>query len=136
MLTLLDLILVSSDSGRITVLTYNEERNRFDRVHLETYGKSGVRRTVPGQYLASDPRGRCCMFATVEKNKVVYILNRNQEQQITISSPQEVNQPQTLTFALCAVDANFQKTMAAMQGGGDGQVEPGAQRAVVQPPQE
>ena len=53
------------------------------------------------------------MFASVEKNKVVYILNRNQEQQITISSPQEVNQPQTLTFALCAVDANFQNPLFA-----------------------
>lgn len=97
----------------MTVLTYNDDKNRFDRIHLETFGKSGVRRTVPGQYLASDPRGRCCMFSAVEKNKVVYILNRNQEQQITISSPQEVNQPQTLTFALCAVDANFQNPLFA-----------------------
>lgn len=53
------------------------------------------------------------MIASTEKNKVVYILNRNQEQQITISSPQEVNQPQTLTFALCAVDTNFQNPLFA-----------------------
>lgn len=108
-----DLILVASDSGRITVMKYDSEKNRFERIHLETFGKSGIRRTIPGQYLAADPRGRCCMFASAEKNKVVYILNRNQEQQITISSPQEVNQAQTLTFDLCAVDTNFQNPVFA-----------------------
>lgn len=108
-----DLIIVASDSGRITLLSYDHVKNRFERVHLETFGKSGVRRTIPGQYVASDPRGRCTMFAAVEKNKVVYFLNRNQEQQITISSPQEVNKAQTLTFALCAVDTNFQNPVFA-----------------------
>ncbi|KAF2148522.1 pre-mRNA-splicing factor rse1 [Myriangium duriaei CBS 260.36] len=108
-----DLILVASDSGRVAVMKYDSDKNRFERIHLETFGKSGVRRTIPGQYLATDPRGRCCMFASAEKNKVVYILNRNQEQQITISSPQEVNQPQTLTFDLCAVDTNFQNPVFA-----------------------
>jgi len=108
-----DLILIASDSGRIAVLKFDGERKRFERIHLETFGKSGIRRTIPGQYLATDPRGRCCMFASTEKNKIVYILNRNQEQQITISSPQEVNQPQTLTFDLCAVDTNFQNPVFA-----------------------
>jgi len=102
-----DLIICSSDSGRIAVLRYDHSRRNFVQQHLETFGKSGIRRTIPGQYLAADPRGRCCMFSSVEKNKVVYILNRNQENKITISSPQEVNQPQTLTFALIAVDASF-----------------------------
>lgn len=56
------------------------------------------------------------MFASVEKNKVVYILNRNQEQEITISSPHEVNKGQTLTFALCAVDSAFDHpTFAALE---------------------
>lgn len=72
-----------------------------------------MRRTIPGQYLASDPRGRCVMLGAVEKNKVVYFLNRNQEQQVTISSPQEVTKAQTLTFAMCAVDTNFQNPVFA-----------------------
>ena len=37
-----DLILVASDSGRITVLKYDSEKNRFERIHLETFGKSGI----------------------------------------------------------------------------------------------
>lgn len=46
------------------------------QVHEETYGKSGVRRIVPGQYLAVDPKGRACMLAAIEKQKFVYVLNR------------------------------------------------------------
>lgn len=111
-----DLLLVASDSGRIVILKYDSEKNIFERIHLETFGKSGIRRTIPGQYLAADPRGRCCMFAAVEKNKVVYFLNRNKENQTTISSPQEVNQQHTLTFALCAVDVAYDHpTFAALE---------------------
>lgn len=108
-----DILIVTSDSGRIALLEYDPDKNRFDHVHLETYGKSGIRRTIPGMYLAVDPRGRCCMLASAEKNKIVYILNRNQEQKVTISSPQEITQQHTLTFALCAVDANFQNPLFA-----------------------
>ncbi|KAI6106117.1 CPSF A subunit region-domain-containing protein [Pisolithus croceorrhizus] len=44
-----DYAIVGSDSGRIT------------------FGKSGARRIVPGQYLATDPKGRSVMIAAVEK---------------------------------------------------------------------
>lgn len=30
-------------------------------IHQETYGKSGCRRIVPGQYVACDPKGRAVM---------------------------------------------------------------------------
>lgn len=32
------------------------------QVHQETFGKSGCRRIVPGQYLAVDPKGRAVMI--------------------------------------------------------------------------
>ena len=44
---------------------------------METFGKSGCRRIVPGQYLAIDPKGRAVIIAAVEKQKLVYILNRD-----------------------------------------------------------
>lgn len=56
-----DYIVVGSDSGKITILEYNQSKNCFDRVHIETFGKSGCRRIVPGQYLAIDPKGRAIM---------------------------------------------------------------------------
>ncbi|KAK7839471.1 spliceosome-associated protein 130 b [Quercus suber] len=37
-----DYIVVGSDSGRIVILEYNKEKNVFDKIHQETFGKSGV----------------------------------------------------------------------------------------------
>ncbi|KAK5163433.1 pre-mRNA-splicing factor rse1 [Saxophila tyrrhenica] len=108
-----DQLVVSSDSGRIVMLNYDAEKNVFKRIHLETFGKSGIRRTIPGQYLASDPKGRCCMLASVEKNKVVYIVNRNAEGGILISSPHEANQWASLCFAVCALDTGWEHPVFA-----------------------
>lgn len=57
-----DYIVVGSDSGRIVVLEYNAAKNVFEKIHQETFGKSGCRRIVPGQYLAIDPKGRAIMI--------------------------------------------------------------------------
>jgi splicing factor 3B subunit 3 len=111
--TTVDQLIVSSDSGRVAMLQYDNEKNKFKRVHLETYGKSGVRRTIPGQYLASDPRGRCIMLASTEKNKVVYMLNRHADGNILISSPHEANQWGSLCFAMCALDTGWEPPIFA-----------------------
>lgn len=60
---LLDYLVVGSDSGRIVILEYNPTKNVFEKVHQETYGKSGCRRIVPGQYMAIDPKGRAVMIS-------------------------------------------------------------------------
>jgi splicing factor 3B subunit 3 len=74
------------------------------QIHQETYGKSGARRIVPGQYLAVDPKGRAVMIAAVEKSKLVYVLNRDTAANLTISSPLEAHKSHTLCFALVALD--------------------------------
>ena len=56
-----DYVVAGSDSGRIVILEYIPAKNLFERVHQETFGKSGCRRIVPGQYLAVDPKGRAVM---------------------------------------------------------------------------
>ncbi len=56
-----DYLVVGSDSGRIVILEYIPNKNTFEKVHQETFGKSGCRRIVPGQYLAIDPKGRAVM---------------------------------------------------------------------------
>ena len=108
-----DYIIVGSDSGRIAVLEYLPATNRFSRLHLETFGKSGVRRVIPGQYLAVDPKGRACLIASVEKNKLVYVLNRNAQAELTISSPLEAHKPQTLVYALTALDVGYENPIFA-----------------------
>ena len=57
-----DYVVVGSDSGRVVILEYNAHKNTFEKVHQETFGKSGCRRIVPGQYLAVDPKGRSLMI--------------------------------------------------------------------------
>jgi splicing factor 3B subunit 3 len=80
---------VGSDSGRIVILDYDPRTSSFVKVHQETFGKSGTRRVVPGQYLATDPKGRAVMITALEKSKLVYILNHDAAASLTISSPLE-----------------------------------------------
>lgn len=109
----IDYIIIGSDSGRITIIEYVPSQNRFNRLHLETFGKSGIRRVIPGQYLAVDPKGRACLIASVEKNKLVYVLNRNAQAELTISSPLEAHKPQTLVFALVGLDVGYENPVFA-----------------------
>lgn len=108
-----DYIVVGSDSGRISILEYNPGKNVFEKVHQETFGKSGCRRIVPGQYLAIDPKGRAVMIGSVEKQKLVYILNRDVAARLTISSPLEAHKSNTLVYHTVGVDVGFENPMFA-----------------------
>ncbi|KAF5628939.1 pre-mRNA-splicing factor rse-1 [Fusarium sp. NRRL 52700] len=108
-----DYIIVSSDSGCIAVLEYLPAQNRFSRILLETFGKSGVRRTVPGEYLVVDPKGRACMIASIEKNKLVYVLNRSSQAELTISSPLEAHKHGILVLSLVALDMGYSNPVFA-----------------------
>ncbi|KAJ3068360.1 Splicing factor 3B subunit 3 [Podochytrium sp. JEL0797] len=111
-----DYLIVTSDSGRIVILEYNPAKNCFDKVHQETFGKSGYRRIVTGHYLATDPKGRAVMIGAIEKQKLVYILNRNATTQLTISSPLEAHKANTLCFYLVGVDVGYENpTFAAIE---------------------
>lgn len=79
----------------------------------ETYGKSGCRRVVPGQFVAVDPKGRACMIAAVEKQKFVYILNRDPQANVTISSPLEAHKSHNLVFSVCGLDCGFDNPIFA-----------------------
>ncbi|XP_071488898.1 splicing factor 3B subunit 3-like [Diadema antillarum] len=108
-----DYIVVGSDSGRIIILEYNPSKNCFDRIHQETFGKSGCRRIVPGQFLAVDPKGRAVMVGALEKQKLVYILNRDAQARLTISSPLEAHKSNTFCFHIVGVDVGFENPMFA-----------------------
>ena len=108
-----DYLVVGSDSGKIVVLTYDGAKNCLTKVHIESFGKSGVRRIVPGEMLATDPKGRAVMIAALEKQKLVYILNRDADANITISSPLEAHKNFTLVFDICGLDVGFENPMFA-----------------------
>jgi splicing factor 3B subunit 3 len=108
-----DSLLIGSDSGSIVVLDFDAGKNHFTTVHQETYGKTGCRRVVAGEYLAVDPQGRACMIAAIEKQKFVYILNRDLDQKLTISSPLEAHKASTIVYALVAMDVGFDNPLFA-----------------------
>ena len=91
---------MGSDSGKVVIVEYSAEKGCFEKVHAETYGKTGCRRIVPGQFVATDPRGRAVMIGAVEKQKLVYILNRDTAARLTISSPLEARAPARAAPAL------------------------------------
>ncbi|KAF2010937.1 hypothetical protein BU24DRAFT_377682 [Aaosphaeria arxii CBS 175.79] len=102
-----DMIAISTDSGRLVTFEYHPAENKLATLHFETFGKSGVRRVVPGEYLAADPKGRAIMLASIEKNKLVYVLTRTGQMDIAISSPLEAHKPQTLVHYLLGLDVGY-----------------------------
>ena len=62
-----DFLAIGSDSGRLVILEFDTAKNRFVKIILETYGKTGTRRIVPGEYLAADPKGRALMVGAIER---------------------------------------------------------------------
>lgn len=109
----LDYIIVGSDSGKIIILEYKADKNYFHRVHAETYGKTGSRRIVPGQYLACDPQGRAAMVGAVEKQKLVYVLNRDSAASLTISSPLEAHKSFNICFDIVGMDVGYDNPIFA-----------------------
>ena len=108
-----DFVVIGSDSGRIAILEYNPETSRFVKIHQETYGKTGCRRVVPGDFVAGDPKGRAVMIGAEEKMKFVYILNRDSENKLTISSPLEAHKAHTVLFDMLALDVGFENPQFA-----------------------
>ncbi|KAK2076313.1 hypothetical protein QBZ16_000837 [Prototheca wickerhamii] len=108
-----DYVICGSDAGRIVILRYAADRACFQKVHQETFGRSGVRRAVPGEHVAVDPKGRACLIAALEKTKFVYVLNRDSEARLTISSPLEAHRSKTLTYDVIGLDVGFDNPVFA-----------------------
>ena len=58
-------------------------------------------------------QGRACMIAACEKNKFVYVLNRDNEANLTISSPLEAHKARHVVFAICGLDCGFENPVFA-----------------------
>ena len=109
----IDYIAVGSDSGRIVILEANLNKNEFTKIHQETFGKTGCRRIVPGEFLATDPKGRAIMIGAIEKQKFVYIINHDLENKMTISSPLEAHKAFSLCFDMIGLDVGYENPLFA-----------------------
>lgn len=109
-----DYLVLGTDAGQLAILSYDPGREQWEKVHQETFGRSGVRRTVPGEYVVSDPKGRAIMVVAVEKQKFVYIMNRDPStSKLTISSPLEAHKSNVVVFSLVAVDVGYENPLFA-----------------------
>jgi splicing factor 3B subunit 3 len=108
-----DFLLVTSDAGTLSLLSFSASTRSFTRARCEVFGKSGCRRAVPGQFLAADPKGRACMVGALERSKFAYILTRDVSELITIRSPLEAHKSGVATHALVALDVGFANPMFA-----------------------
>jgi splicing factor 3B subunit 3 len=108
-----DYVVVGSDSGKLVILSFDAAHERFERVHEETFGKSGCRRVVPGQYVAKDAKGRAIMVAALERQKFVYVLNRDAAAKLTISSPLEAHKATTVVWACVGLDTGYENPVFA-----------------------
>ncbi|KAJ7485181.1 CPSF A subunit region-domain-containing protein [Mycena galericulata] len=120
-----DYIVVGSDSGRLVILEFCADTASFVKLHQETFGKTGARRIVPGQFLATDPHGRCVMIAAIESSKLVYTLNRDAALNLTISSPLEAHSPGTAVHHIVGLDVGFENPMFAALEIEYGESDPG-----------
>lgn len=108
-----DYLAIGSESGRLVILEYLPDKNRFEKLHQETFGRSGCRRIVPGQYLACDSKGRAVMIGAVEKQKLVYQLNRDTQANLTISSPLAAHKANTFVFHMINIDVGYDDPLFA-----------------------
>lgn len=53
------------------------------------------------------------VIGAIEKQKLVYILNRDAEARLTISSPLEAHKSNTLVYHMVGVDVGFENPMFA-----------------------
>ncbi|KAK2952568.1 putative Spliceosome-associated protein 130 A [Blattamonas nauphoetae] len=108
-----DYIAVTSDSGTFSVLLYDDSKKKLVQIQNHTFGKTGCRRTVPGQYLAVDPQGRAAMIAAVEKSKLAVVIGRNSQGQATFSSVLEARNSDTVVYSFVALDAGSENPLFA-----------------------
>ncbi|GMF00980.1 unnamed protein product [[Candida] boidinii] len=56
-----DYLIITSDSGNLTLVKYDKEKKDFVTLSNEPYYKTGTRRLSPGDYVAIDGKSRACM---------------------------------------------------------------------------
>ena len=107
-----DQLILTYDSGAVTILSLQKDINGTGCFSLvvvgrSTFGKTGCRRVVPGQYVAceeSDNGGRCFMVCAPEKQKLVFKVGRSDDGLFVTSAPLHVDKPRSITFDCVGID--------------------------------
>lgn len=108
-----DYVVITSDSGKLVILEFDTEKLQFIPLFQEPHSKNGLRRTSPGEYICVDPHNRAILISAIERNKLVYKVQSNDEGKLELSSPLETFSKHTLTLQMCAMDTGFENPMFA-----------------------
>ena len=117
-----DILVLGSDAGSVTLVDFGRDDNETHRsssavsavpriLHNPIFGKTGCRRDTPGQYLASDSKGRALMISATEKRKLVFVMNRDASGNPTIASPLEAHRARTIVIATVGLDNGYDNPM-------------------------
>lgn len=108
-----DFLVITSDSGKIVIAEFDQERLQFVPIIQEPHSKNGLRRLNPGEYLDVDPNSQAIMISAIEKNKLVYKVKVNSEGSLELSSPLEASSKLVLTLKTCSLDMGFENPVFA-----------------------
>lgn len=107
-------IVIGSDSAKIVVLSYSQQKNVFEKIHEGAFSKTvDGRFVVTGQYLATDPRGRALMIGAVERQKTSFAISKDDQGKVTVSSPLEADNSNALLYHMVVVDVGIHNPIFA-----------------------
>lgn len=111
-----DLLVVGSDSGSVAVLEFDLESAGWRSIMLEPFGRSGLRRSIPGQYVVIDPLNQAILVASLDHQRLFYTIEGRQQGFLeedgkkgkgasswSLSDPIESVVPGTLVFDVVAL---------------------------------
>ncbi|EDK44023.1 conserved hypothetical protein [Lodderomyces elongisporus NRRL YB-4239] len=107
-----DALVFTSDSGNLSVLTYDEHLKKFKSILQQPIAKNGWNKTYPGEYLAVDPQNRCILVGAVEREKLLFRIEttilENGSAKFEISSPITFQTRRLLCLKLVALYTEFE----------------------------
>lgn len=108
-----DYLALTSDSGNLSILEFDIDSNSFKNLFNEPCSKTGIRRLSPGFELVVENKGRAVLLTAIERNKLCYVLNRDLNNNLTISSPLEANRSNILTLTSIGLDVGYDNPLFA-----------------------
>ena len=92
-------------------LFFTHTSHVYTHARTHTHTHTHIRTRVCN--LRCDPKGRACMIASIEKQKFVYVLNRDNAANLTISSPLEAHKSNNIVFSIVGMDCGFDNPVFA-----------------------
>ena len=103
-----DLVVVTSDSGNLSILQFNSRLSKFVLVDQHPYAKNGFTRLNQGHSVSVDPSNRVVLLSALEKNKLLYKFESHHDNIVQLSSPLTSVHKNIVTFHITALDTGFE----------------------------